>query len=235
MSFSTKHLFFDLDRTIWDFDNNSIAALKEIIKNEKLDSLLLDFDTFHSVYKSENAKLWEEYGKGKIDKQYLRYARFENTLIKFSLNNPDLAKRFGDAYVEISPMQTLLIPGARAVIQELKKMGFSLHIITNGFKEVQMVKLKNCKLDTYFDKIICSEDIGINKPNPAIFLHARKLAAAHQEDCIMIGDDYLADIHGAVMSGMQAIFYNPENRKNYSHEHEIVHMDELISKILYLL
>lgn len=107
-----------------------------------------------------------------------------------------------------------------------------MHIITNGFKEVQFVKLNNCGLSSYFKEVICSEDIGVNKPNPEIFYHAHRKANALARNSVMIGDDYLADIHGATSSGMKAIFFNPNGRNNYQHEHEIIHMEELVSKIM---
>ena len=235
MSFSDRHLFFDLDRTIWDFDKNSTVALKWIIEDEKIPALKLAFESFHIVYKEENAKLWDAYGRGLISKEKLRYARFENSLAKFSIYDEQVIKRFGDAYVELSPLQKHLIPGAINAIEGLKKMGFQLHIITNGFKEVQHMKLENCGLSAYFKEIICSEDVGVNKPNPDIFHHARKRANVSASKSLMIGDDYHADIHGATAAGIRAIFFNPNNRNAYQHEHEIQHMDELVAKILRVL
>lgn len=234
MSFSDNHLFFDLDRTIWDFDLNSVETLKFIIQRENLTQLSRNFRAFHAIYKKENGKLWDAYGKGLIDKEKLRYARFENTLAKFSLYDEQLVKRFGDAYVEYSPRQTHLIPGVFQAIKELKNMGFALHIITNGFKEVQFLKLDNCGLSLFFNAVICSEDIGVNKPKPAIFLYACEQAQVKPSEALMIGDDYHADIHGAVSVGMKAIFYNPKKRNAYHHEHEIRHMDELVTKILHV-
>ena len=232
MSFSDKHLFFDLDRTIWDFEKNSISALKQIIAAENFAELSHSFSSFHSIYKVENATLWEAYGKGLISKEELRYGRFKNTLAKFSIHDTEIVKRFGDAYVELSPLQKQLIPGVENAIRSLNKIGFPMHIITNGFKEVQYVKLNNCGLSSYFNELICSEDIGINKPNPEIFYYAHRKTNALAKNSVMIGDDYHADIHGAISSGMKAIFFNPSGRNSYQHEHEIKHMEELVSKIL---
>jgi len=232
MSFSTKHVFFDLDRTIWDFDKNSVVALKQIIEEEKILRLIKDFDSFYAVYKVENAKLWEAYGKGQISKEDLRYARFENSLIKFAIQDKQIIKRFGDAYVQLSPLQKHLIPGVSEAIRELKEIGFQLHIITNGFREVQVVKLKNCGLDSFFDAVICSEEIGFNKPHPEIFHYALSRAMTKAENSVMIGDDYHADIHGASQSGMKAIFFNPNGRNSYKYEHEIIHMKELVPKVI---
>ena len=92
--------------------------------------------------------------------------------------------------------------------------------------------MNNCGLSSYFNEVICSEDIGINKPNPEIFYHAHRKTNALAKNSVMIGDDYHADIHGAISSGMKAIFFNPSGRNSYQHEHEINHMKELVSKIL---
>ncbi|MFY7944116.1 MAG: HAD family hydrolase, partial [Crocinitomicaceae bacterium] len=165
MSYSDKHLFFDLDRTLWDFDKNSEFALKQIISEEKLEDMVGGFEEFHSIYIKENARLWQLYGQGSLSKETLRYKRFQDSLSHFGLDDLDLAIRMGDAYVDLSPRQTQLFPNTKESLIELQSIGFQMHIITNGFSEVQYIKLENCGLIQYFDVIVCSEVIGKNKPD----------------------------------------------------------------------
>ena len=176
MPFSGKHIFFDLDRTLWDFEKNSEIALRHIFEEEKLQNHIPSFDIFHDFYVKENARLWILYGQGLMTKEVLRYERFRAALHAFFPAEEVLIKRIGDAYVEISPRQTALFPNAIETLKNLKSLGFTLHIITNGFQEVQFVKLENSGLKEYFDVIVCSEFIGKNKPDPAIFHHAFELA-----------------------------------------------------------
>jgi putative hydrolase of the HAD superfamily len=235
MSYSDKHLFFDLDRTLWDFDKNSEFALRQIISEEKLDNLFGSFDHFHGIYKEENARLWQMYGKGLLSKEILRYKRFEDTLLQFGLDDIDLAKRMGEAYVDLSPRQTQLFPNAKESLQELQSIGFQMHIITNGFSEVQYVKLENCGLIHFFDVIICSEVIGKNKPDPLIFSHALSKAKANAHNSLMIGDDYHADINGAIQSGMHAILFDPHEKEKTNFEYVIKDLSEIPSLSIQLL
>jgi putative hydrolase of the HAD superfamily len=233
--YSTKHLFFDLDRTIWDFDQNSEAALRHIIEEESLLSHVGSFERFHKVYIQQNAHLWKLYGKGKIKKEELRYERFRAAFNKFKIRDEALIRRVGDAYVTISPRQTLLFPNAIETLKELKVMGFTLHIITNGFQEVQFIKLENCGLQSFFDVIVCSEMIGKNKPDPAIFKHAMKEAGTQPSDSLMIGDDYHIDVAGALQVGMHAIHFDPIEKNRYNYDwviNDLAQLPEMIIRLM---
>ena len=227
MHFSDKHLFFDLDRTLWDFDKNSEFTIRQILKNEKIEDQVKGFEVFHALYRKKNAALWRIYGKGEITKEKLRYERFKVSLEHFFSPSPELVKRIGDAYVELSPQQIQLMPNTLETLTQLKELGFKMHIITNGFAEVQHLKLANCGLKEYFQEIICSEAIGKNKPEPEIFEYALKSAGAAVKNSVMIGDDYYADITGATKIGMKAILFKPDNAANYPYENTIGNLNEL--------
>ena len=227
MAYSGKHIFFDLDRTLWDFDKNSERALRILFEECGLGQHITTFETFHKVYHNKNKALWHAYSNGKISKESLRYERFRATLKKFQLTDELLIKRFGDGYVELSPKQTALVPFATEVISDLKEMGFRLHIITNGFFEVQHVKLKHAGIHHQFDVILCSEEIGVNKPHPQIFRHALTLANTSAPQSLMIGDDYRADIAGALKAGMQAIWYQEKKNEKSKYDYKINCLSEI--------
>lgn len=230
-----KHLFFDLDRTLWDFETNSKKALQTLYKDLELDKMIKTFDSFYRTYKNTNAALWHQYGKGKITKDTLRIKRFEDTLRQFQVFDKQLAHRLGEDYVAISPQQTNVFPGTHSTLDELKKDEYNLHIITNGFKEVQFIKLEKSGLLDYFDVIVCSEDVGVNKPDPKVFQHAMEKAGTHSRDSIMIGDDYQVDIIGACNIGMQAILFDPHNMyKEGTHEWHINTLQEVPEKITWI-
>lgn len=225
---TNKHLFFDLDRTLWDFEKNSEIALFKLFHELRLDEAIDSFELFHSNYKKNNAQLWKEYGAGKLSKENLRNDRFKITLEQFEINNPDLVSKISDGYVEISPQQTALFPHTHETLNYLKKEGYTMHIITNGFKEVQYIKLNKSGLDHYFDVIVCSEDVGQNKPSPAIFKHSLETAKAKAIDSVMIGDDYEVDVVGAQNYGMYGILFDPENAfKHFQDQHRIQSLMEL--------
>ena len=227
MAYSGKHIFFDLDRTLWDFDKNSERALRILFEECGLAQHIPSFESFQKVYYNKNKALWHAYSIGKISKESLRYERFRSTLKKFQLTDESLIKRFGDGYVDLSPKQTALVPFAVEVISDLKQMGFTLHIITNGFLEVQHIKLKHAGIHHHFDVILCSEEVGVNKPNLQIFKHALRLANTTAQASLMIGDDYRADVAGALKAGMQAIWYQEKKNEKSKYDYKINCLSEI--------
>jgi putative hydrolase of the HAD superfamily len=225
---TNKHLFFDLDRTLWDFEKNSEIALFKLFHELGLNEAIDSFENFHTNYKVNNAYLWREYGAGRLSKGNLRNDRFRITLEQFDVKDIDLVNKISDGYVELSPQQTALFPKTHETLDYLQKEGYNMHIITNGFKEVQYIKLNKSGLDHYFDVIVCSEDVGQNKPSPAIFKHSLNAANAKAIDSVMIGDDYEVDIVGAQNYGMFGILFDPENSfKHFQDQHRIQSLDEL--------
>ncbi|RLD46543.1 MAG: noncanonical pyrimidine nucleotidase, YjjG family [Bacteroidetes bacterium] len=203
-----KHIFFDLDRTIWNFDKNSIEVLKDIFSKYDLEKKgIPSFDKFYEVYYEINHELWAKYRIGAIKKDFLSLERFWATLRHFSIDEKDTAYNMSQDYVKLSPFKTHLFPNSHEILNYLKEK-YTLHLITNGFAEVQTLKIKNSNLEQYFDEVIISEQTPWKKPNPAIFKYAINQVDAKPEDCIMIGDDIKADIQGAASVGMDNIWTN---------------------------
>ena len=208
----TRQLFFDLDRTLWDFEANSKKALQLLYAELELHNHIEHFSHFHYTYIRINAELWTAYGKGKIDKLELRDSRFKKTLNHLGISDHSITQRMSDGYIDLSPRQTLLFPNAIEVLEQFKQENYRMHIITNGFKEVQHIKLENSGLSPYFDLILCSEEIGVNKPHRPIFQEAMNRTGCLPEEAIMIGDDFKVDIIGALNAGWSAIHFDPEHK-----------------------
>ena len=151
-----------------------------------------------------------------ITKERLRVQRFADTLNKFGLNDQKLAEKLAQRYVETSPYQTQLFPGTIPTLQLLKEQGYHLHIITNGFKEVQFIKLENSKIIDFFDVILCSEDVGHNKPHPDIFLEAMSRANTTATNSVMIGDDLRVDVGGAENIGIKGVLFDPKGKYDFN-------------------
>jgi putative hydrolase of the HAD superfamily len=208
----TRQLFFDLDRTLWDFEANSKKALQQLFADLELGSHIEHFNHFHHTYVRINSELWNAYGKGKIGKAELRDSRFRRTLEYHGISDSSIAQRLSEGYIEISPRQTLLFPDAVDVLEQFRKEGYRMHIITNGFPEVQYIKLENSGISAYFEEIMCSEEVGFTKPQRGIFQEALRRTNCRPEHAIMIGDDFKIDIVGALNAGWTAIHFDPENR-----------------------
>lgn len=206
-----KHIFFDLDHTIWDFDKNAEEALHELYGIYGLKELgLHSVDLFIETYTHNNHKLWAEYHLGKITKDELREARFKQTFLQLGMSPDVIPVGFEDDYVKLCPTKTNLFPDAHETLQYLQSK-YTLHLISNGFQESTTIKISGTDIGKYFENVIISELVGVNKPDKAIFEHAINLAGATIKESLMIGDSLEADVYGALNFGMDAIFFNPAN------------------------
>lgn len=204
-----KHIFFDLDRTLWDFEGNARITLNDLYTEFNLDQHFESFDEFSRIYHAHNERLWAEYRHGRVEKEVLRKLRFVLTLKSVKVKNDVLAHTLDHRYIADSPTKTSLMPNTLEIMAYLQKRGYPMTIITNGFNEVQWVKLKACGLEPYFAQMLTSENVGFQKPDSRIFEHALRIAACKPTDALMVGDDFEVDIAGARNAGIDQVFYNP--------------------------
>ncbi|PLX02792.1 MAG: noncanonical pyrimidine nucleotidase, YjjG family [Marinilabiliales bacterium] len=209
-----KHIFFDLDRTLWDFETSALEAFEIIHDKYKLTEIGVESGKqFHDAYTFHNEKLWNLYRVGEISKEILKGKRFHLTLQEFGVSDKNLAEKIGDEYTTISPKLVNLFPNSIEILEYLFDK-YPLHIITNGFSEVQAVKLKSSGMDKYFQEVITSEDAGVKKPDLRIFKYALERAKATSGESLMIGDDYEVDIVGAQNVGLDQVYFNPLKQQN---------------------
>jgi len=208
-----EHLFFDLDHTIWDFDRNAEETLHELYGIYGLRDLgLHSADLFIQTYTENNHRLWAEYHLGKITKTQLREARFKKTFLDLGMEPEIITLGFEADYVRLCPTKTNLFTDAHETLQYLQGK-YTLHLISNGFRESQDRKISGTNIGSYFTHVILSEEVGVNKPDKAIFEHALNLAGATKRESLMIGDSLEADIYGAMNFGIDAIYFNPAGLK----------------------
>ena len=202
------HVFFDLDRTLWDFDAAAEVAFERVYEKYNLKSLgIPSAHEFHEVYHPLNERLWELYREDKITKDFLNRTRFVLPLEHYGIHDIELADHLSEDYVFWSPRIVKLIPGSIELLDYLKPK-YHLHLITNGFQEVQHTKLSGSGLEPYFETLTVSEEVGVKKPNPEIFFYALRKANATAEESIVIGDEMAVDIDGARAAGIDQIFFN---------------------------
>jgi len=223
-----KHItdiFFDLDHTLWDFDKNSEITYKIIFDNLDLEVSLV---AFLEAYKDINKNLWKLFREEQIDKETLRYRRLKESFTEINIELPDeLLFKIADEYIYHLSKQTHLLDGTITLLEYLSPK-YTLHIITNGFAEVQVGKLNNTNLSEYFDVIVNSEMAGVKKPNPIIFEKALSLANVSKGSSLMIGDSFEADVLGALNFGMDAICYNYHQEDLPKHIKQVNHLEELM-------
>lgn len=208
-----KHLFFDLDHTLWDFEANSrqtLAALHDSLRLEEKG--VHDFDLFHKRYLAHNEKLWERYRNGYVRVDELRWKRMWLTLLDFKIGDEPLAREMGVLFLESLPTRNLLFPYTLEILNYLRAKGYNLHLITNGFEKTQHSKLQHAGMTGYFTEVITSEGSNSLKPHKEIFDYAFQKTGAQKEESIMLGDSVEIDIQGAINAGIDQVYVNHLNQ-----------------------
>ncbi|SIQ26481.1 YjjG family noncanonical pyrimidine nucleotidase [Maribacter ulvicola] len=219
-------IFFDLDHTLWDFDKNSALTFSKIFKEQKVEVALEDF---LEVYVPANLKFWRLFREDKITKAELRYQRLKSVFDTMGYSaSDDLIHMLSEEYINHLSSFNTLFPNAIEVLEYLKPK-YKLHIITNGFQEVQDKKLRNSGIHSYFDQIIDSETAGAKKPNPVIFNLALDRAGVLPEKSLMIGDSLEADVKGAKSLGFHSLHFNAHKEKSHDVAPIIYNLQEIKS------
>jgi putative hydrolase of the HAD superfamily len=204
-------VWVDLDDTIWDFKANSWEALAHVYEYAHLETAFGDVDTWRTLYQGNNHRLWSLYNVGKITKEYLMVERFRKVLADAGYENElaiKMSAELSDVYLDKLASLKTLVPGARELLNYLKSQGYKIGVISNGFYEVQHRKMVSSDIVEYFDAVVLSDDIGVNKPDKRIFDHALKKSNALADRTFIIGDNPDTDIAGAVNAGWRAIYFN---------------------------
>jgi len=207
-----KHLFFDLDHTLWDHNTNSKLALDEVYQHFDLHTYGIPSSVqFYTIFNKINHQLWDLYEQGKIGQPELRHQRFRMIFSELGCFDYSLCDEVSDKYINISVRKPNLLPNAKVVLEYLFPK-YPLHIITNGFMEVQDIKMTSGGIKHYFKEIVTFQNSGYKKPEAGIFEYALDLVRAKPSECIMIGDSFQSDIVGANQAGIDTVFFNPDGR-----------------------
>lgn len=206
-----KDLFIDLDDTLYDFSGASREAFHETYELLDYSRFFETFEQYMAIYEPYNLELWKIYGEGKITKEELNRQRYSHPLEVVGINDPELAATFCREALSRIPTKNKLVPGAIELLEYLRPH-YRLHILSNGFKELQAHKMSTSGILDYFDTLILSEDIGVNKPHRELYEYALGKTGASIETSLMIGDMFDTDITGAANIGMDQLFFNPKEK-----------------------
>ncbi len=221
-----QDVFFDLDHTLWDFERNSALAFGEIFNKQKIE---VDLDEFLKVYKPINFRYWELYRNNSVTKEALRYGRLKESFDSLEFETCDTTiNLIADDYIQYLPNNNHLLEGSHELLTSLKQK-YRLHIITNGFEEVQQKKMVNSGILDYFQTITTSEEAGVKKPHPQIFEKALQKSGALPVNSVMIGDNLEADIVGAFEFGLHVIYLNSNEQTLQDQFPEIEKLKEVLN------
>lgn len=223
MKTTIKDVFFDLDHTLWDFEKNSALTFEKILPKNNIH---INTKAFIEAYVPINIKYWKLFRDEKISKQEMRFGRLNDAFAMLNLKFEEpILEDLANDYIQFLPENNHLFDGTLELLDYLKPR-YNLHIITNGFHDLQNNKLQNSNLTPYFKTITNSESAGVKKPNPIIFEYALRQANAKREHSIMIGDCIDADVRGALNIGMKAVLFS-ETTQPLS-DHKILQVNHLL-------
>ena len=205
-----KSIFFDLDDTLWDTYHNNKECLEEIFTEYQFDRHYESFETFFQLYMPYNLMLWGKYHKHEIDRQTLILERFLNVLRPMGINDQAYVLKLNRDFLQRTAKKTRLIQGTMELLEHLKPF-YRLFILSNGFREIQALKMQNSGIISYFEKIILSEDANIQKPHKEIFDFALRNTNSRRRESIMIGDSLEVDMEGAWHANIDQLWFNPDN------------------------
>jgi putative hydrolase of the HAD superfamily len=209
-----KHIFFDLDHTLWDFERTAEETKKELFKVLNLqDRGIESYEKFREKYVAINLALWALYREDKIAKDDLNFRRFYDTLCILGVDDRKLGEAMASGFIEGISATTHLFPFAIETLEYLCKK-YPLHVITNGFEEVQFSKLKNSGMNRYFSSVITSEEAGSKKPDAEIFKYSLRKTGALANESLMIGDDLEVDMAGARRMGIDQLYVNHQKKQH---------------------
>lgn len=224
-----KHLFFDLDHTLWDFERNSSETLAQIyLEYNLVNSGVTCCDDLVSTFLRINTELWHAFDHGRLEHSYIREHRFRLVFEALNVTLPAFSTQLGERYLEQLPKKSYLLDGALDILEYSARRGYVLHLVTNGFDSIQRTKMASSGIDHFFQNVITYDKANAKKPDPKIFACALEFAGASAAECVMIGDNWDADIIGAKRYGLDTIFYNPAGVKfDEEPTFDILHLKEL--------
>ncbi|NCI47671.1 YjjG family noncanonical pyrimidine nucleotidase [Sediminibacterium soli] len=224
-----RHLFFDLDHTLWDFETNAKETLATLYEQNALNEKGIgDFGAFFERYSHHNERLWDRYTKGFIKQDELRWKRMWLAMLDFKLADEPLARKMSVQFLDHLPMRKNLFPYTLEILTYLRNKQYRMHLVTNGFEQIQHHKIRNANIDGFFGEVITSEGCNSLKPHKAIFDYAIMKTGARIEESIMIGDNLDADIQGGINAGMDTIFVNHLNiEPHIKPTYTVYHLREL--------
>ena len=223
-----RHLFFDLDHTLWDFETNANETLHTLYARHDFARYgTFTMEEFMRVYSDINQALWRLYQSNKISQSQLREARFSRTLTRLGVPEAEIPATISAEFTDILPQKSAVFPFTHEVLDYLKPK-YRMHLITNGFSDVQGIKLASSNLTHYFEEVITSEHSGHLKPDPRMFAHALERTGAAAAESLMIGDNLECDVLGAYNAGIDQVYFNPGKRRHFNQiTHEISCLSEL--------
>ena len=222
MTKTYRHIIFDLDHTLWDFKKNAYETLGELYHYYRLaDTQPFSVDQFCEAFDEVTHGLWQQYNEGRIDQQRMRAERFAMIFARVGADTNQVPPDMADRYLRTCPTKPHLMPHALATLDYLRPR-YQLHILTNGFAKIQAIKMASAHITNYFTEVVSSDTMGHRKPHQPVFEYTLQRIGTQPGECLMVGDNLIADVGGARNACIDQVYYNPG---------EVTHQEEVTYEI----
>jgi YjjG family noncanonical pyrimidine nucleotidase len=228
---SYRCILFDLDDTLWDHDANACETLGELFSRFRLAEYDVSLNFLIETFRRVNRDLWDRYDRGLIGQDVIRNERFARVFYECGIDDNSRVPEFSVTYLQELPQKKNLLPQAREVLEYLHTR-YAMTIVTNGFEEVQSKKIESAGINHFFRYVVTSQRAGSKKPSAEIFQFALQHSGHSASEAVMIGDNLLTDMAGAMAAGVDTIYYNP---KGTTHQARVVHEIKGLGELLTLL
>ncbi|MCK5826962.1 YjjG family noncanonical pyrimidine nucleotidase [Candidatus Bipolaricaulota bacterium] len=219
-------LLFDADGTLFDFQGAEDIALR----NTPPKMGVVMPSNYASIYHKINASLWKDFEAETLSAQEVRTRRFQWLFEELSIVGDSYT--FSETFLKELINATTFLAGAKQLLSRLRQR-FNLALLTNGFTDVQHARIEQLEIGDLFDPVVISEEVGVAKPNPAIFdIALTGMGHPDKDSVLMIGDSLSSDIQGGVNAGMDTCWFNPASCANETDvvpTYEINHLNELLT------
>lgn len=205
-----RMVWIDLDDTLFDH-SYSVARGLECIRRQYPAFASHPTEELVRLYNIALNEVYPDYLSGSIDFPEMRRQKFDRFCVRADVPKseaPDTAT-FHSIYDEGYFRERRATPGSMAALQRLKDHGIEIAILTNGVRRIQEEKLRVIGFDSLIPFLLPSEESGTAKPDPRIFHWALQRTRTAAQDVVMIGDNPINDITGALQAGIRAIYYSP--------------------------
>jgi HAD superfamily hydrolase (TIGR01549 family) len=195
-------VFFDLDNTLYDHRRAAREALAELYRRYDVARAGVDVDDFIRLFFDVNQRMWLELAAGEIDARTLRARRFAELFARLGTVPPAEAAALGREYLDVYLGRSYPLPGAEETLAGLRGL-LPLGLLTNGFADIQRPKIERLEWGKYFAWVVVAEELGVFKPDAAIYERMCETAGLPPEDILYVGDSPVEDVMAARRVGIR--------------------------------
>lgn len=207
LSRPVRFVYFDLDDTLLDHEHAEHAALRHMHAGDDQPFGKHAFEEVHAAYRTINPVVWRKYSAGEYTKRQAKVGRFSQLLEHLGLDNR-MDEHLAHRYLEAYSRHWKPIEGAFEAFEVIGRQ-LPVGILTNGFVEIQQAKMRQFEVLARASRaVVISEEVGVLKPDPALFAEAAFRVGVAAADILYVGDSLTSDVNGGVGAGWQVAWYS---------------------------